>query len=189
MTSSRDDIVGLSDYAWARLRRRLDGLTDVEYLWEPVPGCRTVRPDGEGGFRWDGHARDGEPRAFTTLAWRLTHIADLLEEERSGPWLGRPSPPRTRAGAPGAAAAALDALEAAYAAWREVLAGTTEESLGEPIGAVGGRYARDTRRSYVLHVVDELIHHGAEAALLRDLYAACGGGAGSMVRREGGGGR
>jgi hypothetical protein len=29
-----------------------------------------------------------------------------------------------------------------------------------------------TRRSFVLHMLDELIHHGAEAALMRDLYAA-----------------
>jgi hypothetical protein len=34
----------------------------------------------------------------------------------------------------------------------------------------GGFYEGDTRRSFVLHILDELIHHGAEAALLRDLY-------------------
>jgi hypothetical protein len=28
----------------------------------------------------------------------------------------------------------------------------------------------------LLHVADEIIHHGAEVALLRDLYAAGGGG-------------
>ncbi|GAA3431286.1 hypothetical protein [Kutzneria kofuensis] len=37
-------------------------------------------------------------------------------------------------------------------------------------GSRGGFYASDTRRSFVLHILDELIHHGAEAALLRDLY-------------------
>ena len=26
-------------------------LSDEEYLWEPVPGCWSVRPDGDGGFR------------------------------------------------------------------------------------------------------------------------------------------
>ncbi|MDP9241462.1 MAG: hypothetical protein M3O55_12640 [Actinomycetota bacterium] len=31
---------------------------------------------------------------------------------------------------------------------------------------------RGDRYSYALHVVDELVHHGAEAALLRDLYAS-----------------
>src|ERR1035437_6643040 len=29
-----------------QLRPRLDGLTDQEYLWEPVPGCWNVRARG-----------------------------------------------------------------------------------------------------------------------------------------------
>jgi hypothetical protein len=31
-----------------QLRPRLDGLTDEEFLWEPVPGCWSIRPRGEG---------------------------------------------------------------------------------------------------------------------------------------------
>lgn len=42
-------------------------------------------------------------------------------------------------------------------------------------GKPAGRYGAASRRSFVLHVLDELIHHGAEAALLRDLYAATSG--------------
>ena len=35
------------DVHWQhQLRPRLDGLTDEEYLWEPVPGCWNVRPRG-----------------------------------------------------------------------------------------------------------------------------------------------
>jgi hypothetical protein len=30
------------DYYYARFRDRVDGLTDDEYLWEPLPGCLTV---------------------------------------------------------------------------------------------------------------------------------------------------
>lgn len=33
-----------------------------------------------------------------------------------------------------------------------------------------GPYAEGTRVSWVLHVLDEVIHHGAEVGLLRDLY-------------------
>nr|MDQ3383905.1 DinB family protein [Actinomycetota bacterium] len=29
-----------------QLRPRLDGLTDEDYLWEPVPDCWSVRPRG-----------------------------------------------------------------------------------------------------------------------------------------------
>jgi hypothetical protein len=171
--TSRDDLLEFSGHAWRRLRDRMDGLTDEEYLWEPVPGCLTVRPAGDGRHRSDGHAAPGEPQALTTLAWRLCHIADLLREDRNGPWLGRPAPPPPpEEGDPGTAAEALNALDAAYAAWEEILAGTTEESLQRPIGRLAGHYGAATRRSFVLHVLDELVHHGAEAALMRDLYAA-----------------
>jgi hypothetical protein len=35
----------------------------------------------------------------------------------------------------------------------------------------------DSRADLVLHVADQVIHHGAEIALLRDLFAATHGGA------------
>jgi uncharacterized damage-inducible protein DinB len=150
----REDLIELSDYAWRRLGERMAGLTDAEYRWEPVPG-------------------------FTTLAWRLCHIADLLREHRNGPWLGRPAPPaRGSEGDPPTARAALSALTEAHDSWRTILTATTEQSLAEPMGPVAGHYADATRRSFVLHILDELIHHGAEAALLRDLYAAGAGAAG-----------
>jgi hypothetical protein len=56
------------------MRSRLHDLTE-EFFWEPVPGSWTVFRD-EGG-RWDHHYEepDPEPAPFTTIAWRLTHIA------------------------------------------------------------------------------------------------------------------
>jgi uncharacterized damage-inducible protein DinB len=171
MNSSRDDLMELSNFVWQRFRRRMDGLTDAEYFWEPVPDCRTVRRAPDGTYRSDGPAARGDTRLFTTLAWRLCHIADVLGEDRNGPWLGQPPPP-PRSGDPGSAAAALAQLDQAYTYWYKLLAGTTDESLTEHIGPVGGLYEESTRRSFVLHILDELIHHGAEAALLRDLYAA-----------------
>ena len=82
----RDDLVDLSHYAWTRLRGWLDGLTDQEYLWEPVPKCRTVRRQPDRTFRSDGPATHDDPRLFTTLSWRLCHIVDFLRAERNGPW-------------------------------------------------------------------------------------------------------
>jgi hypothetical protein len=88
VSTSRDDVVELSDFAWLRLRRRMDGLTDQEYLWEPVANCRSIRPRADGSYVWDGPAPIGDPRVFTTLAWRLCHIIDFLTQARNGPWLG-----------------------------------------------------------------------------------------------------
>ncbi len=62
-------------------------------------------------------------------------------------------------------------MDSAYAAFRELV---TFESvdLTAAIGPAAGPYGSATRRSFVLRIADELIHHGAEAALLRDLYAS-----------------
>ena len=146
MASRRDDLLSLFDYVWQRLRDRMSGLTDHEWRWEPIADDRV------------------------TLRWRLAHITSLLTGDRTGPWLGLPLT-RGTAGEPGSAAEALATLDEAYAAWRAKLAGTTDESLAEPIGEMAGPYSADSRYAFGLHIVDELIHHGAEAALLRDLYA------------------
>jgi hypothetical protein len=172
MTSTRDDLAELSRFAWSRLDERLGGLTDAEYLWEPVPGCLTVRPVGDGRYRSDGPAPRAGGQPFTTLAWRLSHLADLLDAQRNGPWLGVPATESPRDGDPGTAADALAVLRGAYDVWRRVLDSTTDDGLAEPIGEIGGPFADSTRRAFALHILDELIHHGAEVALLRDLYRA-----------------
>jgi hypothetical protein len=38
------------------------------------------------------------------------------------------------------------------------------------MGAIAGPYADADRVAFVVHIMDELIHHAAEVALLRDLY-------------------
>jgi hypothetical protein len=48
----------------------------------------------------------------------------------------------------------------------------TDDELAVPIGPMGGPYADASLGTLVLHIADELIHHGAEVALLRDLYRA-----------------
>jgi hypothetical protein len=42
----------------------------------------------------------------------------------------------------------------------------------EKLGPIARGYADSTRMAFILHIIDELIHHGAEVALLRDLYRA-----------------
>ena len=71
---------------------------------------------------------------------------------------------------PATATDALEMLERAHDRWDAHLHLVTEEQLAMPIGPVGGEYAERTRTSYVLHMLDEFIHHGAEVSLLRDLW-------------------
>lgn len=106
------------------------------------------------------------------LRWRLAHLRRTLSEDRNAAWLGVHVEPTGVAGrkATNAASALADVL-VAYTWWREQLAGLDDDDLNERIGEVAGPFADASRRSFVLHVVDELTHHCAEAALLRDLYA------------------
>lgn len=150
MKTDREDILDLFDYAWERFRDRMAGLGDDEWRWQPTK-------DDDLGLRW-----------------RLAHIAHLLGEDRNGPWLGLPAQDTDPTEAVGAAAA-LAKADRAYARWRGQLAAVTDDDFGQPIGAVGGPYGDGTRRSFALHIVDELIHHTAEAALFRDLYADAAG--------------
>ncbi|WP_318275774.1 DinB family protein, partial [Streptomyces pharetrae] len=89
------------DFARERLADRMTGpvmdsgdgadtevgpMTDEEYLWEPVPGCWSIRPRVKGpGPRATFLAGVGDwgrdaapyphpwPPPFTTIAWRLSH--------------------------------------------------------------------------------------------------------------------
>lgn len=145
MNSPRQDLAGTFDYVWQRFRRRMDGLGDAEWRWQPTADDRV------------------------TLAWRLRHIADLLSEDRNSAWLGVVGDDLPRP-APSTAGEALADVERGHEHLASLLRRTTEASLAEPIGAVAGGYGGATRFSFALHLLDEFIHHTAEAALLRDLY-------------------
>ena len=72
------------DWHWQRqLRPRLEGLTDEEYLWEPVANCWSVRPRGHartemaagsGDLVIDFAYPEPKPAPVTTIAWRIGHL-------------------------------------------------------------------------------------------------------------------
>jgi hypothetical protein len=168
-----EDIVSLSEYVYERTRDRLRGLDDAEYFWEPVAGCLSVRPVPGGEHRADPDDDASEPPPFTTVAWRLWHLVGCYGSERNPNWLGLDRP---RHGfdeedpAPATAADALEALDRAYAFWADLLRSLAASSWSEPLGPVAGPYAEHSKAAFVLHQLDEQIHHGAELGVLRDLY-------------------
>ena len=167
--SLRNELLGLSDYAWQRLLDRLAGMTDEEYLWEPTAGCWTIRPGTQGVWIWDFAWPEPDPPPVTTIAWRLAHIS--VNDDRFRPWLGlSPHPIRQHRTLPTTAEAARMAAAAASAEQHDGLGEVTDSDLWEKIGPIGGPYAEESRVSWLLHVLDEVIHHGAEVGLLRDLY-------------------
>jgi hypothetical protein len=71
---------------------------------------------------------------------------------------------------PGDAATALAQLDAAYAGWIGGVRRLAPGEMARAIGPAEGPWADRPMAELVLHINREMLHHGAEVALLRDLY-------------------
>ena len=152
-----------------QLRARLDGLTDDEYLWEPAQPAWTIHP-GE-PTTIDFAYPEPVPAPITTIAWRLAHvIVGVLAMRNHGHFGGPPADYQSWTYAT-TADGALAQLDDAYAAWRAGTTALSPDDLAAPCGPTEGPYADLPLATLVLHINREVIHHGAEMALLRDLYA------------------
>jgi len=74
----------------------------------------------------------------------------------------------------GTAAEALRQLDDAYAQWIGGVRSLGAEGLTRPCGPAEGPFAEVPMAGLVLHIHREVLHHGAEIALLRDLYLRLG---------------
>jgi uncharacterized damage-inducible protein DinB len=161
-----------------RLRDRLAGITDDEYLWEPVEGCWTVRrreaptspsPEGRGVWVFDNAEVGVSPAPFTTIAWRLMHLVDVLGGYHACLWGDGPTEDHWLEVTP-EAAVALEVWERYAGAFVDALASETDASLDRSIRIPW--WPEDAPRwRIVANVATEAIHHGAEIGVLRDLYA------------------
>lgn len=168
------------DGHWRRqLRARLQGLSDAEYFWEPVSDCWSLRPRGEGrspmtvgggGMLLDYAYPEPDPPPVTTIAWRLSHLLVGVLGHRNATYFG--GPPVDYAGFvyPETAAGALAAIDDQYARWIGGVRALTVAELATPVGDREPAYPETPLAGLVLHIHREMIHHGAEIALLRDLY-------------------
>jgi hypothetical protein len=161
------------------LRPRLEGLTDDEYFWEPVPGSWSVRPReqatsshaaGGGDLVVDYAWPEPDPAPPTTIAWRLGHVIAGCFAMRTAIHFG--GSPRDYTSWTYAATAdeALAQLDATYDAWSAGVESLGEEGLARAVGRAEGHFAEAPYAELVRHINRELIHHGAEICLLRDLY-------------------
>lgn len=110
-----------------QLRPRLEGLTDEEYLWEPVSGCWSLRPRaqvraprsaGAGDLRLEYAHPEPEPSPITTIAWRLAHLIVGCFAARSASHFGAPPADYDSWTYAGTADEALRQLDEQYAVWR-----------------------------------------------------------------------
>lgn len=160
-------------------RPRLDGLSDEEYLWEPVPGSWSIRPRreartplaaGGGDLVVDYAFPAPDPTPVTTIAWRLGHVIVGVFGARNADHFGGPPIDYATVEWPGTAKEALAMLDDVYAAWLDGVRGMDEAKLAEPCGQAEGPFGSLPYAALVLHINREAIHHLAEVALLRDLY-------------------
>lgn len=183
----RSLLVEQLEFYWdAHLWPRLQGLTDEEYYWEPVDGCWTVRPDDSGALVLDGPRPDPvAPPPVTTIAWRLMHVGTGCLANRTSAFFGGGGVPddttmfdprHLPADLPATAGEALDFLADAYRQWHDAIAGLDREALHRPLGPKGGPFAKEPMAGLILHINREVMHHGGEVCLLRDLYRATDGG-------------
>ena len=155
------------DFHWTnQLRPRLDGLIDDEYFWEPVAGCWTVHRDGAIDFSMP----PPQPEPVTTIAWRLAHVIVGVLAMRTHSHFGGPPADYLSWDYATDAASALEQLDEAYAGWLKGVRGLDDADLPTPCGPAEGPYAAEPMTVLILHINREVIHHGAEIALLRDLY-------------------
>jgi len=64
------------DEAFEVVRSRVAGLSDEEFWWEPAPDCWTIRRQPNGRWEADYAEPDPDPAPFTTIGWRLVHVAE-----------------------------------------------------------------------------------------------------------------
>ena len=175
-------LVGQLEFYWdVHLRPRLDGLSDEEYFWEPVEGCWSLRRAPDGGWRLDGGRPEPSPPPVTTIAWRLVHVGATCLANRASAFFGDPlvpedadmfDPRRVPRDLPGGGAEAVAFLERCYRRWHDGVAALDDEGLARPLGPKGGPFAEDPMAELIAHINREVMHHGAEICLLRDLYRA-----------------
>ena len=179
-----NELVDQLDWQWQdHFRKRLDGLTDDEYFWEPVAGCWSIRPQaaadpalarGTGEFLMEYGWPEPSPPPVTTIAWRLGHLITGVLGERAGWHFGAPPIDLKTFQYAGTAAGALAQLDAVYADWTKGVRGLGLEGLARPCGPAEGPFSEYPLATLVLHINRETLHHGAEITLLRDLYRAKG---------------
>ena len=167
------DLLAIFEDVRSRLFGRLEGLSDAEYLWEPVGDSLSIHPGDDGVFRVGElfpASLPGMPDLVTTIAWRMWHIGNLCLRGyvthffEDVPELG------DRQAWPGTAKEGVQALAEEWECFISRIAALGDKRLLEPMGLGPGGWAGETYLKLALHALDEAAHHGGEIGLLRDLY-------------------
>jgi hypothetical protein len=154
--------------AYERLRTRVEGLTDDEFFWEPVPDCWTVRQNDRG--HWAADYPDEPhpvPAPFTTIAWRLVHVGEckVMYHEYA---FGSAKLTWPDIDSAHTAVDAIAQLEHGHTLLVRDLAGLRDADLDQPRLTNWGEQWPTWRVFWTM--IDHDALHGGEIGALRDLY-------------------
>jgi hypothetical protein len=173
-TNWNEQLLEQLEWHWANhARPRLEGLTDDEYLWEPVADCWSIRPGpaGSGDTTVDFVYPEPDPAPLTTIAWRMGHVSIGVFGTRAANHFGEPgSVEYETTDWPITASGGLALLDHHYATWVAGVRSLGEDGLARPCGPAEGPFADHPLSALVLHINREAIHHLAEILTLRDLF-------------------
>jgi hypothetical protein len=150
-----------------QLRPRLDGLTDHEYFWQPVPGCRTISRRAEssapvsfgaGEFTMDYGQPRPNPEPVTTIAWRLGHLIAGFAESNASHFGGPPADVSTFTYA-GTAKEALEQLDREHGTYVQGVRSLGTTGLIRPQGSKSPpEFADAPMAKLFLYINVEVIH-------------------------------
>jgi hypothetical protein len=159
------------DTSLQMLSERMAGVTDAEWLWEPSPGATSIVPLTDAAWR-PPQPKDDAPRT-RTIGWLAGHLGEmgvLRADYLTGSHHATPEDIEW----PVTAAAGTDSMLRGLARWRDALAVMTDADLDQ-VGRSQCPWGLDPELP-LLDIVwwmnRELIHHAAEIAFVRDLYAS-----------------
>ena len=171
----RDELYDVASYTGLRTIARLEGLTDDEFRWQPVPGAWTVRKLRDGRVVVDNLNYHLPPHPMTSIAWRVAHLIEVYGSPRNSRWLRITEPPSAPfSDTPWTIAWTADEsialLRTALDHFCGLIQMIDDDKWAEKLGPGTEPYQDASLAGFALHQIDEAIHHGAEVGVLRDLY-------------------
>ena len=107
---------------------------------------------------------------MTTIAWRLAHLTEMFGSP-TAPHFADPPADRPAISFSGSAQEALRQLDDGHEAWIRDVRDLGADGLARPQGAMSPpEFADAPLAKLIMYTHLEVIHHGAEICLLRDLY-------------------
>lgn len=167
----------LEVYWFGSVTVRMAGLTDDEFFWKPTEDAFCLRRDGDTLFyEWPPGSLGETTPPVTTIAWRIAHIAQGCFLNRWHTHFGGGEIEWDKQPFPANASDALQYLETWKERWIGAIREAGEDGLWRPLGQsefdveIMQLGATDPFIGVVMHINREVMHHGGEINLLRDLY-------------------